>query len=333
MSTYARPGSPDPGSNRDFTFAQTYPGYMSFNFACYLRDTEGVRKVGLFDWLFGPNIERLLLDAQYDKIRELASKDKRIVDRLIKLVRHGWQRAYVALGEIGDERAVRPLLEILRDGNVDERSMAAEALGRIGSGQAVDLLIEALEDSSSGVCLAAIVALGKMGDERAAIPLIKKIGYDKLGFYFVPEALVEIGEPAVEPLIEALKDGSPIVCWRAAWALGEIGDRRAVKPLIEVLKEFESGESSRLSGFPASEALWGVYEALGKLGDERGIGQLLKVLKEGYSSGRYWAARALGEMRDARALPELERVAREDEIPSVTKAAKEAIEKIKERMK
>lgn len=261
--------------------------------------------MGLFDWLSEPNIGRLLLEARYNEIKKLASRDAKVLDKLTNL---------------------------LRDGNEDERSMAAEALGKIGRKQAVDSLIAALEDNDSGVCLSAIVALGKIGDPKAAGPLIQRIGHDKLGFYFVPEALVEIGKPAVESLIAVLKDSSPIVCWRIAWALGEIGDRRAVEPLIELLKELESRESSRSRDFRAPETL-GLYEALGKLGDERGIEFLLGVLKRGYRDGRYWAAKALGEIGNVKALSELERVVREDEYAPAAEAAKEAIDKIREQMK
>jgi len=51
------------------------------------------------------------------------------------------------------------------------------------------------------------------------------------------EALVKIGEPAVEPLIEALKDGDWHARGRAAVALGNIGDERAVEPLLRVLND------------------------------------------------------------------------------------------------
>ena len=40
----------------------------------------------------------------------------------------------------------------------------------------------------------------------------------------------------MEPLIAALKDENPGVRTEAAKALGEIGDARAVQPLIEALK-------------------------------------------------------------------------------------------------
>jgi HEAT repeat protein len=45
------------------------------------------------------------------------------------------------------------------------------------------------------------------------------------------EPLKEIGEPAVEALIQALKDEDSNVRRSSAWALREIGDARAIEPL------------------------------------------------------------------------------------------------------
>jgi nitrite reductase/ring-hydroxylating ferredoxin subunit len=50
-------------------------------------------------------------------------------------------------------------------------------------------------------------------------------------------ALARIGTPAVEPLIAALDDRDSVVRLRAAWALGRIGDERAVKKLILTLRD------------------------------------------------------------------------------------------------
>ncbi|MFX0163468.1 MAG: HEAT repeat domain-containing protein, partial [Candidatus Hodarchaeota archaeon] len=50
-----------------------------------------------------------------------------------------------------------------------------------------------------------------------------------------------IGEPAVEPLIQALKEKDRYVRKEAAFALGEIADARAVEPLIQSLKDEDLG--------------------------------------------------------------------------------------------
>lgn len=54
----------------------------------------------------------------------------------------------------------------------------------------------------------------------------------------VADALGEIGDRrAVEPLTEALRDERALVRFRAAHALGRIGDRRAIGPLTEAMKD------------------------------------------------------------------------------------------------
>ena len=53
-------------------------------------------------------------------------------------------------------------------------------------------------------------------------------------------ALRAIGEPAVELLIEVLKNEIPTIRKRAAIALGEIGDKRAVEPLTPLLRDGKS---------------------------------------------------------------------------------------------
>jgi HEAT repeat protein len=58
------------------------------------------------------------------------------------------------------------------------------------------------------------------------------------------EALVEIGEPAVEPLIEVLKKPATDLQFNnAVWALARIGDPRAIEPLFEAYQN-SSNEST-----------------------------------------------------------------------------------------
>ena len=51
--------------------------------------------------------------------------------------------------------------------------------------------------------------------------------------------LIQKGSEAVPDLIEALKPGSPLVRYRAAEALGHIGDTRAVEPLLALHKTLD----------------------------------------------------------------------------------------------
>jgi HEAT repeat protein len=82
------------------------------------------------------------------------------------------------------------------------------------------------------------------------------------------EALGKIGEPAVEPLIGALRDENRLVRRRAAEALGEIRDARAVEPLIGALRDRDSWVRRRAA------------EALEKIGDPRPLPHLRRVARE-----------------------------------------------------
>lgn len=87
------------------------------------------------------------------------------------------ENAAVALGKIGDEQGVTPLIGALRDADPGVRFAAAVALGKIGdihdASQAAPPLINALKDSGSRADLrgASASALGKIGDPTAIGPL------------------------------------------------------------------------------------------------------------------------------------------------------------------
>jgi len=83
-------------------------------------------------------------------------------DRRLRKNRIVRQAAAEALGELGDARAVGPLIVALQDGDVEVRRAAAWALGEIGDARAVDPLIAALRDEDVEVCRAAARALGEI---------------------------------------------------------------------------------------------------------------------------------------------------------------------------
>ncbi len=170
--------------------------------------------------------------------------DVRAVEPLIKVIEDknddACREAVEALGNIGDARSVEPLIKALgdRDGNIvnhwEVRCRAAETLGQIGDARSVEPLIKALGDRDGKIVYAAAVALGKMRDARAVEPLIEALGgRDRFGE--VEEALIKIGEPALEYLINALANDNVWVRRNAAEILGKMGDARAVEPLIEAL--------------------------------------------------------------------------------------------------
>jgi hypothetical protein len=116
------------------------------------------------------------------------------------------REAAEALGELGDPRAVEPLLARLADWDGMVRVSAADALGRFGDRRAVEPLVARLADEDSDVRRRTAVALGELGDPRAVEPLLAHLGdEDAQVRLVVAGALAELGDPrAVEPLITYL---------------------------------------------------------------------------------------------------------------------------------
>jgi HEAT repeat protein len=154
--------------------------------------------MGFLDGLVKPNVAKL--------------EAKRDVEGLLEALRHKdpgiRQDAALALGRIGDARAVDPLAYRLWDVDRDVKRAAAEAMAAIGDVRAVDALITALA--------------------HATEPRVSLVA---------AEALVQIGRPAVESLIVALRDSHYENRPDAARVLGQIGDARALEALTAALQD------------------------------------------------------------------------------------------------
>lgn len=97
---------------------------------------------------------------------------------------------------------------------------------------------------------------------------------------------------ALEALVKALEDPSRDVRWAAVEALGELGDRRAVPPILDYLKRVEAYR-------------WGkrlAAAALGAIGDPRAVEPLVALLEDDDPFVRRAAALALLRLEDPRGL-------------------------------
>lgn len=110
---------------------------------------------------------------------------------------------------------------------------------------------------SSGVYIASAVS-----DEQEIEALIQDLNASNVSVKADSvKTLVEIGEPAVEPLIQVLGAEDPDIRENAAATLGKIKDERAVQPLIKLLTdeewEVEKGATDALIAIkePAVEPL------------------------------------------------------------------------------
>ena len=138
-----------------------------------------------------------------------------------------------ALGEIGDPRAVEPLIRFLRDPSVEVRWETALALGEIGDPRATAPLLAGLRDPDRYVRYGTALALRKIGwkpgddGERA---------YELLGLQDW-EGLLALGPAAIPALSAALRDREKSVRARAVEVLGEIGDPGAIPAIMRALRD------------------------------------------------------------------------------------------------
>jgi HEAT repeat protein len=199
------------------------------------------------------------------------------------------QSAAEALGNIGDEQAVPALIEALGDGDDKVRLSAIESLRWIDNKKAVEPLMHQLGDSNWQVREAAIRALSRLRDNRAIKPLTDMLKDENSQ---VREQAVSAlgkfeGNQDVELIIELLKDGDCKVRQETAYMLGQVGDVRAVEPLISALLN----DSDLLVREFA-------VEALNKFGDARAIAPLTSVLNDRDPNIGYAARNAIESIRN-----------------------------------
>ncbi len=152
----------------------------------------------------------------------------------------------------------------------------------------------------------AIWLLGRLGAKRAVYALLAAVGdTDANVRRATAQALGELrNKRAVRPLLAAMVDDDDgEVRVAAAQALGALGDKRASEPLMSVLGN--PAEDPRVRGMAA--------EALADLGDRRAVPSLIVALSDPSPEVRFWAAFALGELGDPLALADLERLAATDD--------------------
>jgi HEAT repeat protein len=222
-----------------------------------------------------------------------------------------------ALGRTRDARGVVPLLELLDDWRPGVRCVAIRALATIGDRRAEGPFVTTLTTSAVPwiVRVEAARALDSLGwapidgSSRAIQALLLNRWEDvqSLGTLAVPalleaevraprgwsefgktsKALLTLGSAAVDPLIHALLGDDLLVRAPAARVLSQIADRRAIEPLIHVLRT-----RSAILWEPSHS--WGmVIQALRSFGDRRAIEPLVEVLGDSSWSMRGAAAEVL----------------------------------------
>ncbi|HUX08969.1 MAG TPA: HEAT repeat domain-containing protein [Acidobacteriota bacterium] len=228
------------------------------------------------------------------------------------------REAISALGKIGDYRAIWPIVEALEDDDEWVRWDAEYALSEFGV-LAVEGLIGKLAGTNKRTLEIVMKILGKIGDSRAVQPLIDIVKTREELSVAAEEALIELGESAVEPLIGSLVCEDIPALERVIKTLGRLGNPKAVQPLMKIARgkdrirpiaikavcEIADPDSAdflhEMLQVTAEDVRVSVLRALGKIGDADAVKTLIKIMDKGLKD-REEVIFALGEIGNPKAI-------------------------------
>lgn len=130
---------------------------------------------------------------------------------------------------------VEGAIRLLKSPDVQVRQFVAYLLGRTGDPRAIEPLIDALQDEHVGVRGAAANALGAIGDTNAVPYLMPLLRHENPQLViWAAYALTRMGHDHFHRLVEGLSHEAVEVRRSAVLAMQQLGDPRAVAPLLKL---------------------------------------------------------------------------------------------------
>jgi twitching motility protein PilT len=174
-------------------------------------------------------------DRTLDTLRNYSSEITESVIRLMSDEDEDVRSMALTVGATLEAKEATPhIIKLLKDPDWWLRMTAAETLGNIGDPRAVKPLLDAMADSDTA--MACIEALGRIKDPRALPALCQQMSRSQVEIRIETlEALRKYGERRVVPLLAEVvqNDPSAAVQVRAASVITELtGDARAAKRLV-----------------------------------------------------------------------------------------------------
>jgi len=249
-----------------------------------------------------PNVRDVAMQAiaQYgDEARE-----KVLVNLLAHAPQKEWFHDESAFNSAGPA-AIAPLMELLSNGQAEDRLRAAMALSHVGFSSpglfrddpsVVDTWINGwrpvLKDPNAHLRSDAVEALRETRDPRVVPDLLQlRMDPDPEVRSAAIRSLEDFREDArvIEFFGGHLRDPDPAVRMEAAWVLSMNGDPRALEPLLQGL----TSKSSNARNSAATALGMGKYR--------EGVAPLIELLNDSVLDVRASAAESLGEIGDVRA--------------------------------
>jgi HEAT repeat protein len=280
--------------------------------------------VCVLGWLTDAGAEAALVrllghdKARKDVVEALVRHGERVTGLLIQQIEaedaDTRVAAVVALGRIGDRRAVPALLGLLR-ADPELVVVTTGALARIGDPRALEPLLEVLEWPETAARQAAIAALNSLGHPdlparteallRSPNPCVRESAARIAGYFGYANC--------VEPLLALGRDPEENVRRAAAESIAFLEDPRVLPALSQAIRE----DTPRVRASAA--------QGLGQTGRREAVPVLISALEDNDAWVRYFSARALGQLGAPEMVEPLARLAQSDPANHVRAAALGAI--------
>jgi aminopeptidase N len=237
------------------------------------------------------------------------------------------------LSKLGSRAAADALKEaVLRDRFWAVQQEAARALGAMRSGYARDSLLDCLKVRHPKARRGVVQALGQFRDPAAAKALERVLREGDASYYVESVAALALGQTRQERAYTVLanvamkrQSHNDVVRSGALQGFAELKDERALPIALEWTRR---GKSNPVRG-SATAALG----RLGQLSDPakaQAHDRLVELLQDDWLRVRLNAVAALAELKDPKAVPELNRTVDRDLDGRVIRAAREAIQRIRD---
>jgi HEAT repeat protein len=207
-----------------------------------------------------------------------------------------------ALGDIKDIRAVGPLIEAMKDNDMEVQISSIYALGKINDNRAIEPLITTLENQNIDIRRAAIIALSNFNDIHTIKPLLAALK-DQDVQDAASDALKKVKDSrAIEPLCAGLVDPDRFVKLSSARALLNMKDSLDVNTLIALLQIYvELNEITEiLKTLDYKDSNWGNSEAA-----KNSVPRFIKYINFPYPNVKKDALLVLSKIKDPRAFEAL----------------------------
>jgi HEAT repeat protein len=204
-----------------------------------------------------------------------------------------------AFGFKGDDRATKPLMELLQSEESEVRESACRSLGRLCTPRAIGQMAAQLQETKCPLSAKVLLirALGQTRDKEAVEPLLAHLGSKE-------KELREASQEALS-LMAMQSFGKDIEKWQAWWNLNKAKSREQwladiAERLEETNKELRS-ENEHLKKEVAQKTIALLSEAV----NQKNLRPLLEAMKQGHTEVRLFAIREVSKFNDPSIFPQV----------------------------